>query len=281
MKSICLLFLIVSLNAQAAITKVFNSASSRFIGYEAFIQNVNLAEFVVMGEFHNDEQIQLAEAQIITDTVASSNSQNNFSLMWEFLDFTDQNKINKEYEKFKNNQISAYEFLSSSTSNSNSKTYAPVVTAARDFGANIWGLNLPREIKQKAMEEGINSIDPKLVPKSHYVGGPEYKDRFAESMGGHVPPEKISKYFLAQCLTDSVMAYQANLRHSHLSFIIAGSFHTDFYDATVVRLKNLTEKKIVTIKIVNLSDLSEEDVQELKNGSSLYGAYADYIVFSR
>lgn len=271
-------FTLFTLNTNASITSVYSTKDKNFISYEDLIHKAGQSEIIVLGEFHNDELIQKAQAKIISDTTELLGKQKKFNVMWEFFNFTEQKEIDQEFDLFKKGQISSTVFVNK-LSHSDNHTYAPIFDVVKELGGNVWGLNLPRELKQKVMKEGINSIDPKLVPPGHYVGGNEYLERFAESMGGHVPPEKLQPYFLAQCLTDSVMAYHANLHHNDLSFIIAGSFHTDFYDATVVRLKKLTDKHITTLKIVG--DLDDDERAEYVAGSTKYGAYADFIIFTR
>lgn len=269
---------LVNLNASPNITSIYSTRDSNLISYETFIQKMGQFEIVVLGEFHNDEKIQSAQAKIIADTTTKYENLKKFNVMWEFLNFTEQEKIDQEFNLFKSGQISANEFVSK-TSHSDNRTYAPIFDVVKNLEGNVWGLNLPRELKQKVMKEGINSIDPKLVPPEHFVGGEAYLERFAESMGKHAPAEKLQSYFLAQCLTDSVMAEQINLHHQDKSYIIAGSFHTDFYDATVARLRKLTNKRIVTLKIVG--EISEDEHAEYIRGSEKYGIYADFIIFTR
>lgn len=280
MKSLIAILLLCSLSAQAEIQKVFETKSGSFIPYETFLSRISANSIIVLGEFHNNVPIQQAEAQIVHDTVKFTRSENHFQLMWEFLNFTEQKAIEGEFKKFAEGLISVQDFIARTAGEQNS-TYAPMIEVTANLQGTLFGLNLPRALKQKVIKEGIQSIDPDLVPAGHYVGGDHYLERFIEVSGDHMPAEKIPAYFLAQCLTDSVMAFHTLKNHHKLSFVVAGSFHTDFYDGTVARLAKWSDEKVGTLKIVDEAALTEEDVTELMNGHAKFGHVADYIVFTK
>lgn len=280
MKSLLVFVFLFSFNANAEIRKVFETKSKSFISYEEFLGHLSQNSIIVLGEFHNNTPIQQAEAQIVHDTVRFTNSENRFQLMWEFLNFTDQSATDSEFKNFIKGKITALEFLTRTAGEQNA-TYAPMIEVTAQLKGTIVGLNLPRSLKQKVIKEGIQSINPDLIPAGHYVGGDHYLERFIEVSRDHMPAEKVPAYFLAQCLTDSVMAFHTLKNHDQLSFVVAGSFHTDFSDGTVARLTKWSDKKIGTLKIVDESALTEEEMTELKNGHARYGRVADYIVFTK
>lgn len=269
--------LVLSTNLMAKISSVYDTQKKLAISYNDFISQAASSQFVVLGEFHNDLEIQKAEGQIIRDTAAGQNK--TVSVMWEFLNFTEQEKISSLYSKFLTNEMTSKEFVKNTVGEIN-LTYTEVIEASKDVNANLIGLNLPREIKQKVIKNGIASIDQSLVPESHYLGGLNYYSRFVDSMGGHVPKESLDAYFTVQCLTDSVMAYQAVLNQRVLNFIVAGSFHTNFFDGTVEKLKKLNEGKVTSLSIVNADKMTDEDIELYKTGDSLNGQFADFIIFT-
>lgn len=279
MKTILALLLFCSLDAQAEIRKIFETKTKSFVSYESFLSRMAGNAIIVLGEFHNNVPIQQAQAQIVQDTVKVARAENQFQLMWEFLNFTEQKQIETEFKSYTEGSIGLQEFINRTAGEQNS-SYAPIIEVTSKLRGSLFGLNLPRSLKQKVIKEGIQSIDAALIPAAHYVGGENYLERFIVASGDHMPPEKIPAYFLAQCLTDSVMAHHTLKNHNQLSFIVAGSFHTDFYDGTVARLKKWSDHKIATLKIVNEAELSEEDLEELYNGHAKYGHAADYIVLT-
>lgn len=270
-----LIVLLFSISSFAGIKKIFSTKHKSYISYDEFQMELPENGHIVLGEFHNFPEIQNAQAKIIEDKIHSSNSYETSQIMWEFINNSDQENINKTYSQFLSRSINAEEFTTKIAGEQNS-TYAPIMALTKLTNRAPIAINLPRELKKKVMNEGIGSIDPKYVPAHHYVGGENYLSRFKTAMGGHASDDMIKKYFLAQCLTDSVMSDEANKNHLGLSFIIAGSFHTDFFDGTVSRLKEISSEEVTTLKITN-QELFEESF--LKEDSS-YGFYADYIVIT-
>lgn len=276
---ISLCFLISSC-ASANISRIYDTKNSDYIPFDKFIDDLPTKGHIVIGEFHNDKLIQNAQAKIIKEKVTKNSLQGNFSLMWEFLNYTDQEKINSEYIKISNGTHKASDFIKEMFGENN-QSYSSIIDIISIQKGELYGINLPRRLKQKVIKSGIQSIDPKFIPADLYIGGENYLKRFKDAMGSHVPEDMIDKYFLAQCLTDSVMAEQIHLNYSNpLNFVIAGSFHTDFYDGTVSRLKN-NYSQVKTLKIINTNTLSTQEINEILQGSEDYGVYADYVVLTK
>jgi uncharacterized iron-regulated protein len=280
MMKILLLSLLFSHSLHAEITQIFDTKTNSAISSKDFLSKTQNAGFVVLGEFHNTPSIQEAEAQIITDVSNSRSNKTSTAVMWEFLNYTDQTQTSSEFEKFNQGLITSQEFLTNTAGKQNLE-YAPVIEATKKTNATLIGLNLPRDLKQKVIAAGIGAIDPSYIPASHYVGGDQYLERFKVAMGEHIPSSKLPNYFLAQCLTDSVMANEAFKNEKDLNFIVAGSFHTDYFDATVVRLKKLTNLSAVTVKIIDTKTATADEIKDYISGDKAYGAYADFIIFSK
>ncbi len=273
-----LLFLALNSNLVAKIHSVYDVQNKIIIPVTDFYSHLSREQYVVMGEFHNDSAIQSAEGEIIENVSKKVPGTFKVSLMWEFLDFTDQEKIADNFLAFKENQIDSKELITNTAGDQNLE-YIFMMEAIKNAGGELFGLNLPRNLKQIVIKNGLESIDKKLVPDSHYLGGKNYYNRFSEAMGGHLPSSKLDAYFLAQSLTDSVMAHHIYLNQRDLNFIVAGSFHTDFFDGTVEKLKNANAKNIALLKLVNVKNLTIEEKSLYMNGDNIYGAFANYIVF--
>ena len=233
------------------------------------------ASFYVLGEFHNNDAIHRAQAEII-----STFSDEHIAVMWEFLNHHDQESLNESLERLYGEEIDAEEFIEE-TAGAQNKQYAPIIEEVQQALLPFYGINIARKYKKKVMEDGLSSVSSEILPATLFQGTKNYKKRFIEAMGGHAPSDVIDKYFLAQYLTDSIMAEKSVQNMEQKNFIIAGSFHTDFYDGTVYGLNQLTNETVATFKIVNEAELTEEQKEELKVGHSVYGAFADYIVFAK
>jgi uncharacterized iron-regulated protein len=211
--------------------------------------------------------------------VNSLGKQKHFQIFWEFLNYSDQEKIDSSFQSFVDNLSTAEDFVATNAGKQNIG-YSPIFEVGKNLGAKVFGLNIPREIKQLVIRDGVEGVDAKWIPPNHYVGGEGYRNRFEAVMKEHVPAEKIARYFLAQCLTDSAMAYQASIQHRELSYLVAGSFHTDFYDGTVERIRKLLVP-VVTFKLISTSLMSDEEIQKVLIGDPKYGDYADFIILTR
>ena len=266
--------------SHASIIEVYQPKTGLSFSFQEFINELPSQGHIILGEFHNQTSIQKAQAQIINEKVQRAGAFNDFTVHWEFLNHTEQEKTDEVFYEFIANQITAEEFIATLLGNRNIH-YAPIAQVTKDLQGELRGINLPRVYKQQVIQGGIRSISSDLVPSSHYVGGDRYYSRFEKIMQDHVPADKIYAYFVAQCLTDSVMADQV-VKHSQkrLNFVIAGSFHTDFRDATVVRLENLLGKSVQTIKFASKSLNTPEEIQIFKSYDSENGFYADYIVIT-
>jgi uncharacterized iron-regulated protein len=281
MKKIFIVILaFTSATSHSKITEIYKTSDKSTLSLEELIQEIPSSGQYILGEFHNTKEIQDAQGQLIHEKVLFEKAQNGFSVFWEFLNYTDEEKTQINWDLFKTNQIDSTQFITN-TAGAQNLSYSPIFETTKTLLGDIKGINLPRAIKQKILKEGIQSIDPKYIPQNHYVGGPEYKERFEIAMGGHAPQDVIEKYFLVQCLTDSVMAEKISINDKHsMNFIIAGSFHTDFYDATVIRLRKLVNYDIITFKFVTKNNISAEELDNFKTGDKKYGAFADYIVIT-
>lgn len=271
---------LISLNLFAADVRVFNTQTASYMKYDEFIKELPVQGHIVIGEFHNNQDIQDFQAKIIRDKVSLENLAAKFAVHWEFLNYTEQKKVDDEFFKLFNGEINELEFITNTAGKQN-LSYAPIAKVVSDLNGEFYGINLPREIKKQVMDNGIGSVDQKYIPSHHYVGGALYKERFTKVMGGHASPDMIKKYFLGQCLTDSVMADQiAKNEHLFLNFTIAGSFHTDFFDGTVVRLKSLTTEPVTTLKVVSEANSTLSDINYYLSSTAEYGYHSDYIIIT-
>jgi uncharacterized iron-regulated protein len=272
---------IISFSAFGKITQIYDTQSKRFLRYENFLSGLSSNGYIVLGEIHNTPSIQNSQAKIINDLVKSNGLEKDFTVMWEFLHYMDDQRDNKEYSRLFNGEINASQFIKN-TAGERNLTYAPIFDTTSKLKGRIAGLNAYRSVKSQLIKGGLDSIDPKLIPPNMELGGDNYWKRFKKIMGGHVPSAKLERYYLAQCYTDSVMSYMANLKHkTNLSFIIAGSFHTDYFDGTISQLKKLNAEKITTISFRDVNGQTDEDIIELIKPHPEFGPLAHYIILTK
>jgi uncharacterized iron-regulated protein len=261
--------------------KILNVRRGSEISSEELTQGLRHARNVILGEKHYSAAIQNAQARVIEWVVKSTVSQNRFTLAWEFLNVSDRARTDREYGRLESGETSVEEFLNNTQGNSDSGSYAPIFTAAKDLGGAVLGVNLSRSEKAPVVQGGIAAAKPGLVPPGFALGGYFYFERFATSMVGHASEENLRNYFAAQCLTDDVMAYHLlGDSRTDLRFLVTGEFHSDYLDGVVARLKaRAPEQETQAIRFVDASDHTEEELRDLPKDPK-YGPIADYVIFS-
>jgi uncharacterized iron-regulated protein len=259
---------------------IFNTKTEKEISSAEYTHDLANFSLIVLGEKHYTKAVQLAEAKTIHDVVTVTGKTGAFTTGWEFLNVTTQLTTEELFNKVLTKEITSEDFLVATQGNTPTSTYAPVIDTTASLGGKILGLNLSRSEKNPVTMGGLSALDPKLLPPQFNFGTAGYFERFSEIMQGHTTPDQLKNYYASQCLVDDVMAYHF-LRDSSsdLKFLIAGSFHTDYYDGAVNRLKiRDPQLSIVTIKIIDASDFSEDQLlTELHDEK--YGDIADFVYF--
>lgn len=276
-----ILGLISTANAEQWNGKIIRTQDMQEVTQEQMISDLATAENIVMGEKHYTAPVQQTEGMIIAEVVKLLDRQTSFTTAWEFLNWTDKTRTERLFSSFVNGEITAIEFLKQALGGSNGDDYTPVLEATKTAEGQFIGINISRQDKAPVVQGGIQSADPKLIPPGFDFGSPEYHDRFVKFMsGGHAPPDKIENYYAAQCLTDDTMAYQLLEQSSNnLRFIVAGSFHTDFFDGFVARLKIRAPGDIIrTVRIIDASDYTEAELLNIAIDEQ-YGKLADFVYF--
>lgn len=258
--------------------RIMIPGQDRILNSTEFYEALALADVVVIGEKHYTAAVQNMEAQIIRGTMAADSNQTPLTLGWEFLNRIDRQQIDGLFQQVLAGTLTPEDFVRQTQSTAQATVYAPVIAAVRDLGGTLLPTNLSRAEKSPVTQGGISALDPTLLPPGYAAGGDNYRTRFTEAMGDHVPANKIANYFDAQCLTDDVMAYSLEEGRG-LKFLIAGSFHTDYRDGAVARLKIRQAMQIIkSVTIVDASDFKEADLIPLLVDAR-WGALADFVIF--
>lgn len=273
----------IGISASCAQTyKLYNVKEEAYVPVESGFDQISRSEVVVLGETHYDPVIQQAEAWTL-ERLALRN--NRFQLAWEFLDYRDQAALEISYQKFKANEITGSELINGwfSKSKANHELYLPLYEVAKKYDLEILGTNSPRKFKQKLMAQGRDLLDhdKEIWPFSTRVSDAPmgYRNRFSDAMGGHVDTQTLDKYYLAQFYTD---AYMANAIDDKLNrgpiMMVVGHFHSDYGHGLPHYLFDLGIKEVSQVRLVNLSQIDDDELEEILKPHSSYGTIADYIL---
>lgn len=284
---IIILFLLfwstVSIAFQTWDGRIFQVHSQKETSLDELTSYLNEADMIIFGEQHNTDAIQLAESLIIKKVVKAQHKQGKFLIAWEFLNYTEQKNISYAFNQFTADKITAKEFLIQTQSSTHNISYIPILETLKLFQGNIIGVNISREAKEPVLQGGIDAMDPRYIPPNFAMGSVNYFQRFKDAMKDHVPSDRIENYFVAQCLTDDIMAYtlQQNI-NPPLIFLITGNFHTDYYDGVVNRIRIRQSLNPIIIRFIDASDFDakelDQDLPQLLHDEK-YGDIADYVYF--
>ncbi len=263
---------------------LFNTKTKEFSDYTSALSQLPSQMHLVLGEYHYSETIQKAQSEMIKNVVSINDKAGKFTVGWEFLDYTNQEKIKNAFLEYKNDELSDDNFLRAlfgeNSNPADNATYLHIMKETKNLNGDFIGLNLPRSLKKLITTNGLEALDPQYVPANFELGGANYYERFAETMGGHVTEAQMKNYYAAQCITDSVMAEQLQKESLYdLTFTIVGSFHTDYNDGYVAQLKRTADLPIVTVKFIDTTELTQEEIDSFKIDDPLYGPIADFIFF--
>jgi uncharacterized iron-regulated protein len=282
-----LLILIILLKTSFAFgkIKIYSTDDSSFISLTEFLAKTNQNDHYVLGEYHYNSAIHKAQAELIEKVVTHLNQKSHFTIGWEFLNYQDRQSVSQSLSKFYNSMISPQElmqilFPKSSDQTGNLK-YMPIFNIAKKLNAEVIALNATRKVKRYITSGGLSNLPPEHQVPAMQLGSSHYFERFENVMRDHVPSSLLKNFYEAQCYTDSMMAYAYSLQARHqLRFTVVGSFHSDYGDGYSFELSRYTNSRIVNIKVVDESELSQTQREDLISVHPQYGAIADFIIFS-
>lgn len=265
--------------------KLEDSSFSK-ISFEQLAEDLSPNPHIILGEYHYDGDIQVAQAHIISELSKSFPMEKVF-IGWEFLLSQNQSSIETIVNRYHSRNINSEELFKELFPSQDDQTenlkYLPLFDVSRKLGAKVLGLNAARSVKKYITDGGLASLPSEFAIPQMQMGSNTYYDRFEVAMGGHVPSEKLWNYFEAQCYTDSKMAYVFNqfAGTSGLRFTVVGAFHSDFNEGYVSQLHFYENYRPYTIKIVNGQKTTPEEIAKLLEKDEKYGLIADFLFVTK
>lgn len=282
MKTIFVIFLAL-LNFDIYALEIIELKSQKTVLLDQLLIGDLEGKTLVLGEYHYDKKILNTHADIIWSLVRREKLENQFSTAWEFLEYDYDSEIQSAFNKWKSSKISDIDYLKLIFPNSKKPEvnlpYLDFMDATAKLGGKLITTNAKRETKKIVMDQGVEVLPSKDQPFHMDVGSKNYFERFKVVMGNHVPPNMLNKYFDAQVYTDNIIGtHVEDFQIGKTTFLVIGSFHSDYNDGVVRYLKKHSSNKIVTLKIVNKNELTIKELVDLKKPHPVYGLIADYLV---
>jgi uncharacterized iron-regulated protein len=261
--------------------EIYSYKYQKNISLDQFLNEIDREANFILGEYHYTPTIQKGQSKIIESIVTKHKLQNHFSVGWEFLLHEDQAKIESHFLNFKSGLLTGEKLLESLMGKSNltkNLSYLPVFETTKKFKGEFLGLNAPRTLKRIITSKGLKNLDTTHIPPNMELGSANYLNRFKAAMGGHVDSSVLTKYYEAQCYTDSVMAYELESNsNSKTRFLLVGAFHSDYLDGVVAQMKRYSALPTYGLKIIESSSVNASELAILKAYDPLYGNLADYL----
>lgn len=265
--------------------------------------NSNPGAILILGEEHNNPQHAQHQMEIIHGLQHLGLK---VHVGMEFVDFTQQQSL----EQYRRHEISETNFLQQiAWTGFDFANYREQILAPQEqLSEHCYGINSPRSLTSKVSKKGLESLtteDRKLLPPQFTLGRSSYKERFSEVMGGHIPPEKLDRYFAAQSIWDDTMAYQSLLAYSQqlssasslartektIFVIVVGEFHVQYGGGLPDRLQtrmydfslSVSDSHlpmtlpIITMSFLDQQGMDKETQQQETQPHAKWGSRADYL----
>lgn len=263
---------------------IWSTADQVWLTLQEFREaNVQAGDVLVLGEQHAlgespSEKIHHGNQHRLLFELAR---QHRVSLGMEFFDYPKQDIV----DQYVWGQLPETDFLKQVGWGGNAwPLYRDQVKFAGATGGRTFALNIPRAISGKVARGGKQSLsadEQALLPPIWEVGSPFYFARFKEVMDGHLPPEMLERYFLAQSLWDDTMAWQISKNHRNgddeVFVVIVGQFHAEFGHGLPSRLDRYGVEQVKTMIQVEVTDWRAKDLDAAVAADATYGNHADYI----
>jgi uncharacterized iron-regulated protein len=274
---ICLTFLTAQ---DAPIAYSIFDKEGKEVDYDDMIESLLEAEFVLLGENHNDAMIHWLHFRMIQDMYTTGDS--SMTIGVEFFERDDQLAIDEYFADF----YTEKKFLQEAQFWSNYETdYRPVLEFAKNNKINYIGTNIPRRYASIIHKKGLSFLDS-LSDEAKKMIAPipfpidttikSYKDIYSmmKSHGG------TWDMVYAQMSKDATMAW-FSLEHynpSKLFVHIQGAGHSDDYNGISWYLRNYRPESIIkTVSISPQKNMEELNESELNKADFIIVVPEDFI----
>ncbi|MFK8136978.1 MAG: ChaN family lipoprotein [Bdellovibrionales bacterium] len=259
---------------------IYNGRSLETKSVFDLIDSVLPGDVLILGEFHGVEPHHRNQNYILQQ-LAKRHS--NLSVGMEFINFQQQEIVDQYFE----GELTEEDFLQRMKWDNfkDYHFYRDLIAKPYLFSTGkTYGINAPRELTSKVAKTGLDSLNEKeraLLPPNFNVGSDLYLGRFREAMGGHVPEEKLLKYFTAQSIWDDTMAYQI-LRHqkqNEVFVVIVGDFHASYGGGLKDRLvaRGKAHEQIKILSQISRQHLYGKTIEQMLNPRTMNGPRGDFI----
>lgn len=264
--SVFFLFLI-SAHTEKPAYQLFDS-KGHSMDYEDLLKACGKADIILFGELHSNPVCHWLELELTKDLYQIK--KNGLVLGAEMFERDNQLLLNEYMAK----TIRKKDFEAEAKLWKNYKTdYAPVVDFASENGMKFIATNVPRRYAAIVNSKGFEGLDSLNALQRTYVAtlpikyDPEldcYK-KMKEMMGG-THGGQADNLPKAQAIKDATMAQFIfkNWLEPGIFLHFNGTYHSDNFQGIVYYLNELIKKTDLTVKILTISSIEQDDPEKLE-----------------
>jgi uncharacterized iron-regulated protein len=267
--------------------KIWEPKASRFADEAAVDRALGAADFVVLGEIHDNPDAHLLQARLLKAVLASGRRP---ALAFEMLTTDQQPAVDAALARAPRDADELARAVKWSDSRwPDFKFYRPIFQAGLDAGLPIVAANLTRAEVKAIVSKGPEGLDADLAARlaRDEPVPPEVERALREEMQeahcGELPESMLAPLVLAQRARDARMAERmARTGDVRGAVLIAGKGHArDDRGVPAALAKDLPGRKIVAVAFVEVEDgendpAAESYREEGRGGRAPY----DFVVFT-
>lgn len=259
--------------------KIFD-AKGKKASYKELIKDAGEVQVVFFGELHNNPICHWLEFEIAKDLYEIK--QDKLILAAEMFERDNQLLLNEYTTKF----IRKKDFEKEAKLWPNYSTdYAPLVDFACEHNLKFIGTNIPRRYAALVNNKGFEGLDSINAYQRGMIAPLPIKydstlncyKSMKEMFSGNGAMHQTMYIAEAQAMKDATMGYflYKNLEEGGTILHFNGSYHSDNYEGTVWYLKDYARKFPFETKILTITCVEQDDMEDLSEENL---GKADYII---
>lgn len=270
------------LSAQAdAPRRVVDGQTGGASSWAAMIDALAQADFVFVGENHDDPNTHKLELAILQDLSAKGRP---VTLAMEMF----ERDVQESLGRFGAGRVPEADFLKASRPWPRyASDYKPLVDFAISRKLPVIASNVPRPFASEVSKAGFDALTAKTSEERKWfatdlqcaTADDEYYRRFLDAMGTH-PDASADRFYFAQCVKDETMAESIVKAHAAgstdgqraLVLHVNGAFHSDFHFGTASRTqRRMPGGRIAVVTVLPVDDIATAtpDTAERRRGDFL------------
>jgi uncharacterized iron-regulated protein len=255
-----------------------------FVSLSALKDAARQANFVLLGETHDNPRHHLLQAEVLQSLIASGRRP---ALAFEMLDISQQGAVDRAVKDMPGDPQALAEAVGWPNSGwPEFSLYEPIFTAGLGAKLPVVAANLPPQQVKATVYEGASALDG-AVRKRIERQGPlpekarlELREEMRSSHCGELPDEWLDPMILAQRARDAEMAQRLEAAdQGQGAVLIAGSGHVrDDRGVPALLEKDNPHKRVLSISFI---EVSPEATRPADYAAQWGGALPfDYVVFT-